>query len=98
MAFVHDVMPVVHPEWFTPLHRSVYRDWIEAHLRHTERFLTNSQHTASELRDVAARSGTTVEPVVVPLGGDLEVRDPRPVPLPDRMERFLLVVGTLRQE
>lgn len=95
MAFVHDVMPVVHPEWFTPLHRSVYRDWIEAHLRHTERFLTNSQHTASELRDVAARSGTTVEPVVVPLGGDLEVRDPRPVPLPDRMERFLLVVGTL---
>ncbi len=95
MAFVHDVMPVVHPEWFTPLHRSVYRSWLDAHLRHTEQFLTNSRHTSAQLRSVATASGTTVDPVVVPLGGDLDVATPQPVALPNEIGRFILVVGTL---
>jgi len=95
MVFVHDVMPVTHPEWFTPMHRSVFGSWLDAQLRHSERFLTNSEHTAATLVEVAARAGVALEPVVVPLGGDLPVDEPTPVELPAGMDRFLLVVGTL---
>jgi glycosyltransferase involved in cell wall biosynthesis len=95
MVFVHDVMPVVHPEWFTPRHISVFRTWLDAHLDWSERVLTNSHRTAQDLRDVARREGGDHDPVVVPLGADHPVSAVRPLALPSAIGRFLLVVGTL---
>lgn len=95
VVFVHDVMPVVHPEWFTPHHRAVFRSWLEAHLDHSERFLTNSQRTADDLRAVARERGRDLDVTVVPLGADPPVATPRPVVSPVVAGRFLLVVGTI---
>lgn len=96
IVFVHDVMPVVHPQWFAPHHIERFGSWIDAHLRHSERVLANSERTAEDLRDLARSSGRNApEITVVPLGADHPVDAPRPVGLPASIGRFLLVVGTL---
>lgn len=95
-VMVADVMPELRPEWFDPNQRTMFGEWLRAHLRDTELFLCISQRTADDLTDVAARLGAPVpETVVVPLGADFPVVDPRPVELPAEVGRFLLVVGTV---
>lgn len=97
VAFIHDVMPVIHPAWFNSDHIAVFTDWLDAHLAHSQLFLTNSRRTAQDLAEVAARSGQDrqLEIVPVPLGADYPVAAPSPVDLPEAMGRFLLVVGTI---
>jgi glycosyltransferase involved in cell wall biosynthesis len=96
-VFVHDVMPVLFPQWFTADHAKVFRDWLTAHLRHDELFLANSHRTAEDLCDVARQLGLPVpEQVhVVPLGADPPTASPRPVAELVGQQRMLLVVGTL---
>ena len=95
MVFLHDVMPLVQPQWFTPRHRAVFADWLHAHLELSESVLANSRCTASDVRRVAAGRGLQVDPTVIPLGADPPVTSTRPVDLPDGLEQLLLVVGTL---
>ena len=95
MVFLHDVMPMVQPQWFTPRHRAVFGDWLHAHLTSSEAVLANSECTASDARRVAAERGLQVDPTVIPLGADPPVTTPRPVDLPDGLDQLLLVVGTL---
>ena len=94
-VFVHDVMPVVHPEWFTPRHRRVFDDWLDAHLDASELVLANSRRTAQDVAAVASRAGRPLQPIVVPLGADPPVAGTTPVPLPDAIHRAVLVVGTI---
>lgn len=96
-VFVHDVMPVLFPDWFTAQHAQVFRDWLGAHLRHSESFLANSQCTADDLRRVAEQMGLPVpdEVRVIPLGADPPTSTSRPVPELAGQDRTLLVVGTL---
>jgi glycosyltransferase involved in cell wall biosynthesis len=97
MVLVHDVMPIVHPEWFDPRHIAVFESWIQSHIRWSSRFLTNSECTARDLRSVALKFGRTeaLDVVVIPLGADYQVAASIPVALPEQVGRFLLVVGTL---
>lgn len=97
MVLVHDVMPVIHPEWFDPRHIAVFEEWLSAHLRWSTRFLANSECTARDLQRVAGRlvGERELDVVVVPLGADYQVHETRPVELPPEVGRFLLVVGTL---
>ena len=97
MPLIHDVMPIIHPEWFNSQHIAVFSDWLTAHLRHSDRFLTNSRRTAEDLARVAPSLGVdrALDIVPVPLGADYAVAEPTVVELPDGMGRYLLVVGTL---
>lgn len=96
-VFVHDVMPLLFPQWFTAQHAAVFRDWLVAQLRHAELFLANSNCTAQDLRRVATELGVDrdLDVRVVPLGADPPVVEPRPVDVADRLGRYVLVVGTL---
>jgi glycosyltransferase involved in cell wall biosynthesis len=97
MVLVHDVMPLLFPQWFTAPHVQVFRDWLRAHLEHSELFLANSQCTAADLRRVAGTLGVqrSLDIRVVPLGADHPAVAPRPVPEVQGLGRYLLVVGTL---
>ena len=52
MVLVHDVMPIIHPEWFDPRQITVFEKWLTAHLNNSVGFLANSQCTADDLRSV----------------------------------------------
>ncbi len=96
-VLVHDVMPVLYPEWFTDRHIEVFTDWLVAHLDSSELFLTNSRRTANDLRSAATALGVTrnldIRPV--PLGADYLTEKPEPVAELEGGRRFVLVVGTL---
>ncbi|MEX0767359.1 MAG: glycosyltransferase family 1 protein [Microthrixaceae bacterium] len=97
MVLIHDVMPIVHPEWFDPRHIAVFESWIQAHVQWSSRFLANSECTAKDLRAVAEKFGRAdeVDVIVIPLGADYQATEPTAVELPAQIGRFLLVVGTL---
>jgi glycosyltransferase involved in cell wall biosynthesis len=96
-VFVHDVMPLRFPQWFTPQHVEVFRNWLTAQLHHAEVFWTNSNCTAEDLRATAEQMGVRreLDVVVVPLGADPPAATARPVPELEGRDPFLLVVGTL---
>ncbi len=96
-VLIHDVMPMRYPEWFTEQHVAVFRDWLLAHLRHTDLFLANSNCTRSDVLAVADQLGVTrdLDIRVIPLGADPPDAEPRPVPEVGNLDRYLLVVGTL---
>ncbi len=97
VVLVHDVMPVLHPEWFDPRQIRVFVDWLEAHLRHSVAFLANSECTANDLRSVAVARGIKreLDVTVIPLGADFSDEEPVPVDLPPEVGRYLIVVGTI---
>lgn len=110
VGFVHDVMPIVHPEWFAAAHRDLFDTWIMAHLRNDPMMLTTSACCARDIAAVAESIGINVPPLIrVPLGADLgflggssattgdtdrDWHPMTPVDLPGEIGRFLLVVGT----
>lgn len=96
-VMVHDVMPILFPEWFTDHHTQIFRSWLLAHLVHSEIFLTNSQCTTDDLRAAAVDMGVTRELDIrpIPLGADYLVEEPTPVAELDPARPFVLVVGTL---
>jgi glycosyltransferase involved in cell wall biosynthesis len=97
LVLVHDVMPLLFPQWFTAQHAQVFRDWLTAQLHHAELFLANSHCTAADLRAAADELGVRreLDVRVVPLGADYPVLEPREVPEVAGVGRFVLVVGTL---
>lgn len=97
VVLVHDVMPVLYPEWFTDKHVSVFTDWLVAHLGSSELFLTNSRQTANDLRSAATALGVSRELDIrpVPLGSDYLVDHPMPVAELAASDPYVLVVGTL---
>lgn len=96
-VMIADVMPELFPQWFDMRLLRTFRLWLTSHLEHSELFLTISERTAADLRTVARKLGVEgdLDVRVVPLGADFPVTEPEPVPLPDGLDRFLLVVGTL---
>ncbi|MGB6059461.1 MAG: glycosyltransferase family 1 protein [Microthrixaceae bacterium] len=97
VVLVHDVMPVIHPEWFDPRQVGVFEDWLMAHLRHSTGFLANSECTANDLRTVARNRGirSEMDITVIPLGADFSDESPVPVDLPNEIGRYVIVVGTI---
>ncbi|NLA36835.1 MAG: glycosyltransferase [Actinobacteria bacterium] len=91
--FVHDLIPIRHPEWFIPQLVDVFTAHIDAHLDAGSALIANSQHTANDLADYAVERGADRPNVVVsPLGANVVERD-------DAVDRFetptFLIVGTV---
>lgn len=97
IVLVHDVMPIIHPEWFDPRQIRVFEDWLMAHLRNSRRFLSNSECTANDLRSVARAMGiqSDLDVIAIPLGADFSETPPIAVDLPSEIGRFIIVVGTI---
>ena len=74
VVFIHDVLPVTHPQWFTPGTDRCFRGWIEALLPRTDGFVTNSRTSCAEFSAVAEGLGHAPPPCrAVHLGAELAV-------------------------
>lgn len=97
VPFVHDLLPLEHPEWFVPELVREFRSTVEAQLANAAWVLTNSRSTAAAVRGLAGRLGRgDLEVQPVPLGVDAPPsggRSDLPRSLAERP--YLLVVGTV---
>ena len=67
---IHDLIPILHPEFTTAHKVARHRKRVEQALRHASGIIANSQATANDLRDFAASSDLPVPPTLVaPLAG-----------------------------
>ncbi|NNE96067.1 MAG: glycosyltransferase family 4 protein [Acidimicrobiales bacterium] len=93
-AIIHDVAPITNPKWFEPASTFRFERYLKAHLVHRSHFFCISQHTRSQLHQVAADFGhpdpsTSVLPMgalkahTIPSGDD------------NGSAPMLLMVGTL---
>lgn len=71
VVFIHDVLPITHPQWFTPGTTRCFRGWIEALLPRADGFVANSRASCAGFRDVAAGMGFTPACTAVHLGAEL---------------------------
>lgn len=100
VPFVHDLLPIEHPDWFVPSLVAVFTDTVGIQLAAADLVVTNSSATADSVRRLAAslgRAGVPVAPVV--LGADRADRaDPGRTSDPAGRAgaaRVVLVVGTI---
>jgi glycosyltransferase involved in cell wall biosynthesis len=103
---LHDILPLSHPQWFTPSSRLRYRRWLRVCAALADGFLCVSPEVAAQLeRLLVERYGLASLPRIasIDLGSDI-MTDPGPAAcsLPDAagldrsvFQRAVLVVGTL---
>lgn len=96
-VFIHDVLPIIHPEWFVENQVTIFKSWFKAHIENSSLIITNTEYTANDLRKVAADFGVTedLNIAVAPLGATIPNEGTTPVELPPGIDQYLLVVGTL---
>ncbi len=71
VPFVHDLLPIEHPDWFVPSLVSVFTATLRTQVAAADLVLTNSESTADAVRRLAASLGRRDLRVVdVPLGAD----------------------------
>jgi glycosyltransferase involved in cell wall biosynthesis len=71
IALIHDLIPISHPEYCSPLASVWHRRRIDAVLTHAHHVIANSQNTAAELRAYASANGRRLPPIsIAPLGLD----------------------------
>jgi glycosyltransferase involved in cell wall biosynthesis len=69
VAMVHDLIPILHPEYCSPSAFGWHLRRVEALLEHAELLLANSRSTAAELTAFAKQTGRRPPPIcVAPLG------------------------------
>lgn len=107
VAFIHDCIPILMPDYFVPELQRDFREWLERTLIHSDGLIANSQATARDVIRIAVALGHSAPDItVVPLdapfakSGDVAGFD-----APDRqsvLERlglsdrgFVLFVGTI---
>jgi GT2 family glycosyltransferase/glycosyltransferase involved in cell wall biosynthesis len=99
VEFLHDVLPVMHPEWFERTSARRFTEHVESHARQASHVIANSADTARTYDDWRSAKPQTTPPVtVVPLGTEMPVpRDQGLAKLPSVLEgqRYALVVGTI---
>lgn len=97
-SFVHDLLPLQHPDWFAPRLRRIFDPVALAQLRHSDSLLCASSETAGQVREVCEQWSIPVPPIeMVSLGVAAEQQAPDAdcPPAPLEQGRYLLVVGTL---
>jgi glycosyltransferase involved in cell wall biosynthesis len=91
-AMIHDLIPIVHPEYCGPSASRWHRRRVDAVLDHASVIITNSASTAEEVRAFAGNRRTpTVR--VAPLGLESPFLDRSPEPL--RAGPYFVCVGTI---
>ncbi len=63
IVFLHDLIPITHPEFCRPGDGAKHRERVLNALRYASRILVNSQYTADEITAFAAREGITPPPI-----------------------------------
>jgi glycosyltransferase involved in cell wall biosynthesis len=63
VVFIHDLIPVTHPEYCRPGDDAKHRDRVLTALRYASHILVNSQYTASELSSFAQAEGISPPPI-----------------------------------
>ncbi len=97
VPFVHDLLPLQHPDWFVAPLVEVFDRTVRAQVAQASLVMANSEDTAAAVRRLARASGRPGLPVrVVQLGSEPAPASAAGV-LPDglRGRRFALVVGTV---
>jgi len=97
-ALVADVMPTQFPQWFDAGQIRLFSTFIEAHLRHSERFVCISECSRADVIELAERIGLgrELETSVITMGANFQRADDdlaRPTQAPDG--RYLLSVATV---
>jgi glycosyltransferase involved in cell wall biosynthesis len=93
VCFVHDLIPITHPQYNREHARPLHEARLRMALRHAAGVIVNSRHTLKTLDHWAKGEGVGLPPtVVLPLG----VSDPvRPASPPQAMEPSFVVLGTI---
>lgn len=101
VQFVHDLIPVTHPQFMPDKEPPVFVNWLNHAMDYAARFPCNSRWTAMNLQRYAQECGRTVNVEVTALAHEFigYARGER-VPLPPRLaalagKRFVLCVGTI---
>jgi glycosyltransferase involved in cell wall biosynthesis len=63
IVFLHDLIPITHPEFCRPGDRDKHRERVMNTLTTASRIIVNSRYTAQELADFAAAEGVTPPPI-----------------------------------
>lgn len=63
IVFLHDLIPITHPEFCRPGDRDKHRERVVNTLTTASRIIVNSRYTADELAGFAAREGITPPPI-----------------------------------
>jgi len=63
IVFLHDLIPITHPEFCRPGDRDKHRERVLNTLRTASRIIVNSQYTADELAAFAVREGVIPPPI-----------------------------------
>lgn len=97
-TLIADVIPFQFPQWFDANQIELFSTFIEAHLRHSERFLCISKSSERDVIALAERLGIrrTLNTSVVTMGANFHRADQniaRPSSAPEG--RYLLTVGTI---
>ncbi len=94
MVMIHDLIPILHPEYCGPSAAKWHQRRIDAVLAHAELVLTNSQTTATELAAFARGINARIPTIrVAPLGLEAAFLRPRDDAL--RAGRYFVCVGTI---
>jgi glycosyltransferase involved in cell wall biosynthesis len=90
---VHDLIPVLWPEYVVSSIREPYLAWLTPMLRAADVVFTNSEATTADVLDFAAQAGIVVPaPKIVPIGVTFRKRTPLPSPL---LRPYVLMVSTI---
>ena len=97
VQWIHDLIPITHPEFVSHDHVHLFRSWIDTVLSMSGVFLCNSRFTREELLTYAAAAGRQVDAVAVPLAHEFSAVNPvmRGSFHYLKSERFVLSVGTV---
>ena len=91
--FVHDVLPITHPEFFPPGEAERHRQRMQTIFVTAKGIIVNSNHTMNELRMFAERQSVRLPPTSVALlGSNLRLGSPGPRPIE---ERYFVILGTI---
>ena len=94
VAFVHDLIPIIHPEYCSPVASKWHRRRIETIVKNAALVIANSNNTAEELATFAKNSGRQAPRVLVaPLGVEDRFIQANSTPISTRP--YFVVVGTL---
>ncbi|MCL1634639.1 glycosyltransferase family 4 protein [Luteimonas sp. SX5] len=97
--FVHDVLPVAHPEWFPEPVVQSFAGWLEVFEAHADFAICNTNSTACQLENTLAAMGLSLPRggiSSIPLGSDLPpVPGSSPLPLLRPGTVRVLTVGTV---
>ncbi|WP_244208041.1 glycosyltransferase family 4 protein [Paraburkholderia hospita] len=103
---VYDLLPLLHPDWFTPRARRSFRHWLSTVAIHADSLFCISRAVSDDARYCMTNRFGVTEPTIsvgwFHLGANLPVPDrmacaaqPRTLPIAAEAHRKILMVGTI---